>query len=68
VLIGASRKKMIGTIAGITDPTLRDSAGIAVHLDAARRGVAMLRVHDVAGNVGALAVQAAIDSAGQLAA
>jgi dihydropteroate synthase len=62
VLIGASRKKMIGTIAGIADPALRDSAGMAVHLDAARRGVAMLRVHDVAGNVGALAVQAAIDT------
>jgi dihydropteroate synthase len=62
VLIGASRKKMIGTIAGVADPAMRDSASLAVHLDSARRGVAMLRVHDVAGNVGALAVQNAIDS------
>ncbi len=57
VLIGLSRKKMIGTIADIADPSLRDSASLAAHLDAARRGVAMLRVHDVVGNIGALAVQ-----------
>lgn len=61
VLIGASRKRMVGTIAGLKRPADRDCASIAVHLDAVRRGVAMLRVHDVAGNVGALAVHHAIN-------
>jgi dihydropteroate synthase len=59
-LVGVSRKRSIGEWSGVSDPALRDAGSIAAHLDAARRGVAMVRVHDVAGHVQALAVQAAI--------
>jgi dihydropteroate synthase len=54
VLIGASRKRMIGELHGIERPEDRDAASVAVHLEAARRGAAMVRVHDVAAHVTAL--------------
>jgi dihydropteroate synthase len=59
-LLGASRKRSIGEWSGVDEPAQRDAGSIAVHLDAARRGVAMVRVHDVAGHVQALAVQAVL--------
>jgi dihydropteroate synthase len=60
VIVGASRKRFLGDLTGIEDPSQRDAASIAVHLHAARRGAAMVRVHDVASHVQALAVQAAL--------
>ncbi len=59
-LLGVSRKRSIGEWSGEPDATKRDPGSIAAHLDAARRGIAMVRVHDVAGHVQALAVQAAL--------
>ena len=59
-MVGASRKRSIGEWSGVSDPALRDPGSLAVHLDAARRGVAMVRVHDVGGHVQALAVQSAL--------
>lgn len=60
VMVGASRKGMLGALTGVGDAALRDAASIAVHLDAARRGAAMVRAHDVAGHVQALRAQAAL--------
>ena len=61
VLVGASRKKFIGTLGGTEQAADRDPGSVAVHLHAARHGAAMIRVHDVAGHVQALRVQAALD-------
>jgi len=60
VLIGASRKSFIGRLTGITEPRLRDPASVWLAVEAARRGAAIVRVHDVAGTRQALAVSAAI--------
>lgn len=61
VLYGASRKRTIQSI----DPTAADPAdrlggSLALALEAARRGAAILRVHDVRETVQALAVQAVV--------
>ena len=61
VLVGASRKKFIGTLGGARQAADRDPGSVAVHLHAARYGAAMIRVHDVAGHVQALRVQAALE-------
>ena len=61
VLVGASRKKFIGTLGGAELADRRDPGSIAAHLYAVRRGAAMLRAHDVAGHVQALRVQAALE-------
>jgi dihydropteroate synthase len=60
VLVGASRKGLIGSIANVPHAADRDPGSIAVHLDAAHRGAAMVRVHDVPGHVQALRVAAAL--------
>ena len=65
VLVGASRKGLIGSIANVPRAADRDSGSIAVHLDAAHRGAAMVRVHDVAGHVQALRVAAALRVSGE---
>lgn len=61
VLVGASRKKFIGTLGGVQQAADRDPGSVAVHLHAARCGAAMVRVHDVGGHVQALRVQAALE-------
>lgn len=60
VLIGASRKGTIGRWSGETEPVRRDPGSLVVHLEAARLGAAILRVHDVAGHAQGLAVQRAL--------
>ena len=57
VLIGASRKRFIGELTGRPVARDRDAGSIGVHLDSARRGAAMVRVHDVSGHLAALAMQ-----------
>lgn len=64
VLLGASRKRMIRNI----DPSAveagdRLGGSIALALEGARRGAAIVRVHDVRETVQALAVQAAVGAA-----
>lgn len=55
LLVGMSRKRMLGEITG--KPALeRDAAGIAAHLLAAQQGAKILRVHSVAGLKDALQV------------
>lgn len=56
LLVGASRKRTIETIAGPSRPEERDPGSIAIHLHAASAGAALVRVHDVLGHVQALRV------------
>ncbi|MFC5849536.1 dihydropteroate synthase [Deinococcus petrolearius] len=60
VLVAASRKRMIDTLAGAPDATERDPGSLALHLDAARRGAALVRAHAAGAHVQALRVQAAV--------
>lgn len=61
VLYGASRKRVIQTIdASATDAGDRLGGSLALALEAARRGAAIVRVHDVRETVQALTVQAAV--------
>lgn len=48
VLLGASRKRMIGTLTGITQAANRGAGSIGAALAAAGQGAQILRVHDVA--------------------
>ena len=48
ILLGASRKRFIGTIGGAVDPVERAPGSIAVGLAGIAQGVQILRVHDVA--------------------
>jgi dihydropteroate synthase len=64
VLIGASRKSLIGLIdPAATSPIRRLGGSLAIALDAARRGAHILRVHDVFETRQALAVAAALGGA-----
>lgn len=54
VLVGASRKRFIGTLTGEETPRERVSGSIAVVLAAAAQGVQLHRVHDVGESVKAL--------------
>jgi dihydropteroate synthase len=56
VLVGSSRKGFIGSLTGIAEPGHRDPASVWLAVEAARRGAAIVRVHDVAGTRQALAV------------
>jgi dihydropteroate synthase len=62
ILVGASRKRFIHTIMP-SQPTERLGGSIAAHLLAVENGAAIVRVHDVAPTVQALAVAAAIRQA-----
>jgi dihydropteroate synthase len=65
VLVGASRKRFLGTLLATADgrprpPDQRDSATLATSVLAARSGAWGVRVHDVAGSVDAVRVVAAV--------
>jgi len=59
LLVGASRKRFIGTITP-SEPQQRLGGSIAAHLIAAKRGARIIRTHDVSETVQALRVAAAI--------
>ena len=63
LLVGASRKRFIHTITP-SEPMERLGGSIAAHLVAVENGAAIVRVHDVAPMIQALAVAAAIRQAG----
>ena len=65
VLIGPSRKRFIGEIAGRSEPTDRIFGTIAACLAAWRGGATIFRVHDVGAVSDALAVAEAIAQAGK---
>jgi len=48
ILVGASRKSFIGRLTTVEEPRERLGGSLAVAVEAARRGAAILRVHDVA--------------------
>ncbi|WP_298744797.1 dihydropteroate synthase [uncultured Brevundimonas sp.] len=61
VLYGASRKRTIQSIdPTATEPSDRLGGSLALALEAARKGAAIIRVHDVRETAQALAVQAAV--------
>jgi len=62
VLVGTSRKSFLGRLTGVGPPADRLAGSLASAVLAARDGARILRVHDVAATVEALAVQAAIDA------
>ncbi|MFO8125208.1 dihydropteroate synthase [Yoonia sp.] len=63
ILLGASRKRFIGTIGGGKDASDRVSGSVAIALFAARRGVQILRVHDIFATKQALDLEWAIGGA-----
>jgi len=62
LLVGASRKRFISSIVP-TEPAERLPGSLAAHLVAVENGAALIRTHDVAPTVQALAVAAAIRQA-----
>jgi dihydropteroate synthase len=60
LLVGASRKRFIGSVIAC-EPHQRLGGSLAAHLLAARNGAAIIRAHDVAETVQALRVNAAIE-------
>jgi len=60
ILLGASRKRFIGTISGVDEAVKRMPGSVAVALMAAGQGAQILRVHDVTETVQALALWRAL--------
>lgn len=65
VLLGASRKRLIGAVSGAADPKERTPGSIAAVLAAAGQGVQIFRVHDVAATKQALDVWLAAVTGGE---
>jgi dihydropteroate synthase len=63
VLVGVSRKRTIQQLAHLAPGDDRTVGSVAAHLFAARRGAAMVRIHDVAAHREAFAVDAALEGA-----
>ncbi|WP_266181893.1 dihydropteroate synthase [Dyella humicola] len=62
VYVGLSRKSMIGAMTGKTTPADRAAGSVAAALIAVQRGARIVRVHDVAATVDALAVWHAVQA------
>jgi dihydropteroate synthase len=60
ILLGASRKSVIGVLTGQEVPAERVAGSIAAHLHGVAQGVAIIRVHDVAEHAQALKVWSAL--------
>ncbi len=63
VLVGASRKRFIGTLGGAPEAAARVPGSVAVALGAAAQGVQVLRVHDMVETRQALSLQMAVTAA-----
>lgn len=61
ILIGVSRKSLIGHLSAEADPARRLAGSLAAALYAARQGARILRVHDVAETVQAMRVWRGLD-------
>jgi dihydropteroate synthase len=66
VLIGVSRKRFIGTLTGVEEPTQRLAGSLAAASVAVANGARIVRAHDVAATVEAVQVAWAIASAGEV--
>lgn len=62
LLVGLSRKTMLGQMTGETVAAERLGASVAVAMESARRGARIIRVHDVKATRQALQVLAALDA------
>lgn len=60
LLVGVSRKRMIGELTGEADPAARIHGSVAAALAAAARGAHIIRVHDVKATADALKVWQAL--------
>ena len=60
LLVGASRKRFIGTVSGAESPKARMPGSVAVALMAAQQGAHVLRVHDVKETRQALSLHRAV--------
>jgi dihydropteroate synthase len=61
VVVGVSRKRFIGEITGVAGPRDRVVGSASAALAALRRGAAVVRVHDVAETVQAIAIDRAVE-------
>jgi dihydropteroate synthase len=59
VLLGVSRKRIIGAVTGRSDPQERLAGSLALHVLGAQAGADVIRVHDVAPHVDAMKMVAA---------
>jgi dihydropteroate synthase len=64
VLVGASRKRFLGTLTGVEDAAARLEGSLAAAVVAALAGADVVRVHDVEPTIRALAVADAVRLAG----
>jgi len=62
ILLGASRKRFIGTLADEPDASAREPGSIAAALSAISQGIQIVRVHDVAATRQALTIWNAINA------
>ena len=60
LVVGASRKRFIGTLTGVEDPRDRVEGSLAAAVWSAEHGADVVRVHDVRATVRALRVVDAI--------
>jgi dihydropteroate synthase len=60
VLLGASRKRFLGELTGVDEPSERLGGSVAAAVWGASHGAAVVRVHDVGATVQALAIMAAL--------
>jgi dihydropteroate synthase len=65
VLVGASRKRFIGSLTGVDRAEDRTAGSLAAALSAVSHGAQFIRVHDVAATVQALAVWRGIEAGGE---
>ncbi len=65
VLLGASRKRIIGSVTGRTDPRDRLAGTLALHTLGALQGARIIRAHDVAPHVDAMKMVAAFTAQGR---
>jgi dihydropteroate synthase len=65
VLVGVSRKRFVGEITGVAEPSKRIFGSLGAAVAAYDRGARIFRVHDVAATRQALDVAAAIRAAGR---
>lgn len=48
LLVGVSRKRVVGELTGVTEPAARVHGSVGAHLAAVMRGASIVRTHDVA--------------------
>ncbi len=60
LMVGASRKRIVGELSGVKDPRVRLAGTLGAHVVALTRGARLFRVHDVKPHREALAVAWAI--------